>query len=199
MWSPDEADLGPGFRITGNCGFNLTCQLMWMLSGKLFLFDRFPLRSATTYCMCSLSRDQLLTWKKFFFVLLLMSWNLFFIFFDSFKTNEILTIFIWFCCKDYTLTHHLLPSEGMNRSWTRQHRWRSKRKWKASETTCHLLFKIFPFSYCCSPKYPQYPSPYSTEAADSLMNTGLVILYGRAKHISNISTVRHQAVVLCPV
>lgn len=24
-------------------GFNLTCQLVWMLGGKLFLFETFPL------------------------------------------------------------------------------------------------------------------------------------------------------------
>lgn len=142
--------------------------------------------------MCTLSSEQLLTWRSLFFFFWLYI-VIYFYFLTEFRNDWDTPIFIEFCCEDYTLTYRSLLSAGMNHSWTQQHRWGSKQKWKASKTTCHLLYIILPFSCSCSPKYPEYSLPYSTEAADSLMNPGLVILYRRAQHISNISSVRRQA------
>lgn len=75
VWSPDEAVLSPGLGITGDCGFNLTCQLVWTVCGKLFLF--IPSGSTTTYCVRTLGTEQLLTQRSLFFLLLVVYWHLF--------------------------------------------------------------------------------------------------------------------------
>lgn len=125
-----------------------------------------------------------------------------FSFLTEFRNESDAPIFILFCREDYTLTYCSLLSAGMNRSWTRQHRWGGAGKWKASKASCHLLYIIRPFPCSCSPKHPEYSRPYSSEEADSPLNPAWLSFTG--EHISNISPARRQALsssvlkLLCP-
>ena len=103
-----------------------------------------------------------------------------FSFLTEFRNELDAPIFILFCPEDYTLTYRSLLSAGVNQSWTRQRRWGSAGKWKASKASCHLLYIIRPFPCSCSPKHPECSPPYRSEGADSLVNLGLVISYRRA-------------------
>ncbi len=104
-------------------------------------------------------------------------WHLLFIFWLSLKLNLMLFFLGLFCCEDYILTYHSVEPQLNSAAEVRKH--------------SYLLFLILSFSCSCSPKYLQHFSLYP-EAADSLMNVDMVILYRRAQHISNIRKVRCQ-------
>ena len=182
MWSPDGADLTPGFNFT--VWINLTLQLVWMLRGNPFLLESFP--PDLPHRVCALSTEQLLTWRSgcWFFFFFFFWWGVMyqhlFSFLTEFRNESDAPIFILFCREDYTLTYRSLLSAGVNQSWTRQRRWGSAGKWKASKASCHLLYIIRPFPCSCSPKHPECSPPYRSEGADSLVNLGLVISYRRA-------------------
>lgn len=184
------------------CGFNLTLQLVWMLRGNPFLLETFPLDLPQhIVCAPSALSNYSLGGAGWFFWWGVMYRHLF-SFLTEFRNESDAPIFILFCREDYTLTYRSLLSAGMNRSWTRQHRWGGAGKWKASKASCHLLYIIRPFPCSCSPKHPEYSRPYSSEEADSPVNPAWLSFTG--EHISNISPARRQALsssvlkLLCP-
>lgn len=123
-----------------------------MLRGKLLLLETFP-PDLPQHIVCVPSTVSNYSLGGGFGFYLTVHWHVSLSFLTEFKNGSD-TALLW------GLLWHILRSS--QQGWTRIEPTgvASAHKWKASKTTCHLLYWILPFLCSCSPKYPEYSSPF---------------------------------------